>query len=56
MAKIHFLKPGQQSIKGSISSGVYRKRWKLAFIISGVINVLFLGIYYCMCNKLWYWG
>lgn len=41
MAQVNFLKPGQKSIKRSIPSGVYRKRWKIAFLISGALNVLF---------------
>lgn len=41
MAKLIFLKEGEKSQKKNyIPSGTYKKRWKIAFYISGVLNVL----------------
>lgn len=41
MARIRFIQPGEPSQKkGYVASARYRKRWKVAFIISGVINAL----------------
>lgn len=40
MASIHFRKEGEKSQKTYKPMGTYRKRWKIAFIFSGIVNVL----------------
>lgn len=46
MASIHFRKEGEKSQKTHKPMGTYRKRWKVAFILSGVLNVLFAYFIY----------
>lgn len=47
MAKVRFLKHGEISQKKKDKpQGTFRKRWKIAFFISGLINVVLLYFMY----------
>jgi len=48
MAYIKFRKEGEPSIKSnyipeSVKANKFRKKWKISFIISGVLNLLFIA-------------